>query len=93
MFCHCWKEMALILTRCKIGFLNSRPMVHITILRSLITVYVETKPKKVILATKIETRFDIAVNSVKNCMHDAILTATKNEVIPRVEMAVGSVSG
>ena len=34
-----------------------------------------------------------AVMTVENCMHDSILTAIKNAVIPRVEMAVKSITG
>ena len=36
---------------------------------------------------------DSAVKTVENCMHDAILTAMDNVVIPRVEMAVRSITG
>ena len=36
---------------------------------------------------------DSAVKTVENCMDDAILTATDNVVIPRVELAVRWITG
>ena len=42
---------------------------------------------------KSEKTFDNAVMTVKNCKHGAILTALDNVLIPRVEMAVRSITG
>ena len=42
---------------------------------------------------KIRRALDNAVSTVKNCMHDAILTAMYKMVIPRVAMAVSSITG
>ena len=42
---------------------------------------------------KIRTAVDNAVSIVENCMHDAILTTMSKVVIPRVEMAVRSITG
>ena len=44
------------------------------------------------LADKIRKEFDIPVTAVEIRVHDAILTATGNVVIPRVEMAVRSIT-
>ena len=41
---------------------------------------------------KISKAVDRAVMTVENCMHDAILTAMDNVVIPRVKMAVRSIT-
>ena len=42
---------------------------------------------------KIGKAVDNAVMTVENCMHDAIFTAMDKVVIPRVEMAVRSITG
>ena len=42
---------------------------------------------------RIRDAVDSVVIAVKKCMHDAILTAMSNMVIPRVEMAVRSFTG
>ena len=42
---------------------------------------------------RIKYVIDNAVITVKNCMHDAFLTAMNNLVIPRVEIAVRSITG
>ena len=42
---------------------------------------------------KIRRAVNDAVSTVEKCMHDAILTAMDRVVIPRVEMAVKSISG
>ena len=47
----------------------------------------------VLVDDKIRKRVDNAVMTVENCMPDTILTAMDNVVIPRVEMAVGSITG
>ena len=43
--------------------------------------------------SKVRQVVDNAVMIVENCMHDAILTAMDNVVMPRVEMAVRSIIG
>ena len=53
--------------------------------------------QKQVLENNIDDKFKKAVDNdvmvVKNCMHDAILTAMDNVVFPRVEIAVRSVTG
>ena len=46
-----------------------------------------------IIDDKIQKRFDDAVMTIENQIHDAILTAMDNVVMPRVEMAVRSITG
>ena len=47
----------------------------------------------IITDDKIRNAVASAVFAVENCMHDAILTAMKNVVIPWIEMAVRSITG
>ena len=42
---------------------------------------------------RIRNSVDSAVIAVRTCMHDASLTALNNVIIPRVELAVGSITG
>ena len=42
---------------------------------------------------RIENPVDSAVISIENRMHDAVLTANNNVIIPTVEMTVRSISG
>ena len=57
------------------------------------SVHVKIRSKEIYIDNKIRKVVCIAVLTVENCMHEAILTAMDKIVIPRVEMTVRSITG
>ena len=63
------------------------------ILGEVLTSWVSIESVESNTGDRIRYVIDNAVITVKNCMHDAILTAMNNLVIPRVEIALRSITG
>ena len=68
-------------------------MAFMKILGEVLTSWVRIESLESNTYDRIRYVIDNAVITVKNCMHDAISTAMNNLVIPRVEIAVRSITG